>query len=213
MAVITKAIIFISVKIFYSYLRLNSMQSKTKVGILLLILPALIFYACKKYKEPPTAVLDPRLTNHYCNDPRAVNYNWNFPGIADSTTCIYAVDSFVGSWTFYDTLFLPSGDTAGINIKHLTFISTEDTTRTRLAVTGWCNGNAPFYVTANNYGRIDVDTFPGGPFGQFLCDQTDTLNGYMLKNSDSTTNNRMQINFTINNAGGTVYHRGTAIKQ
>lgn len=182
---------------------------------MLLVLPAVIFYACKKYQDPPTLPLDPRLTNHYCNDPRAVNYNWNFPGIADSTTCIFAVDSFKGTWIFYDTITQPSGDTVGTSVKQLLFTSTEDTVRTHLAVTGWCSGTTPFYLTANNYGRLDVDTFPGGAFGQFLCDQTDTLNGYALKNSDSTaiSLNRMRVTFTINSQGGITYHNGTAFRQ
>lgn len=183
---------------------------------MLLALPVVILYACKKYTDPPVTGVDPRVKDKgfYCNDPRAVNYNWNFPAIADSSVCIYAIDSFKGNWMFYDTITQVSGDTIGTSIKQLSFTSTEDTARTHMAVTGWCSGTTPFYVTANNYGRADVDTFPGGAFGQFLCGQTDTLNGYMVKNSDTPSfYNRMKISFTINNASGTTYHSGTAFKQ
>jgi hypothetical protein len=189
------------------------MLSKTKLGLMLLLLPPIVFYACKKYKDPSAAVLDPRLTNHYCNDPDAVNYNWNFPGIADSTVCFYPVDYFKGTWTFHDTVYLPSGDTASTSIKQLVFSSTEDTVKTHLAVTGWCGGNTPFYVTANKYYKAEVDTFPGGPFGQFLCGQSDTLNGSFSKNTFDTINNSMKVDLTINGSGGVTYHRGTAIKQ
>lgn len=191
------------------------MQPKIKWALILLLVPAIVFYACKKYKDPPTTGVDPGVKDrgYYCNDPRAINYNWNFPAVPDSSICIYAVDSFKGSWTFYDTITQPSGDTVGTSIKQLTFTSTEDTALTHLSVTGWCSGVTPFYMTANNYGRADVDTFPGGAFGQFLCGQTDTLNGYAIKNSDSFVSNRMRITFTINGQGGITYHNGTAIKQ
>jgi hypothetical protein len=187
------------------------MRSKTKSVFILLALTVIVFYACKKYKDPPDATLDPRLTNHYCNDPRAVNYNWNFPGIEDSSICIYPVDSFVGTWTFHDTVYLPSGDTESVQIKQLVFTSTEDTLKSHLAVAGWCGGNVPFYVTASKYNRADVDTFPGGPFGQYLCSQTDTLNGSVNKNTGDP--NTMKIDFTVNNQQGIKYHRGTAIRQ
>jgi hypothetical protein len=185
------------------------MQSKTK-WVFVLALPVMIFYACKKYKDPAIATLDPRLTNHYCNDPDAINYNWNFPGIEDSTICIYPVDSFVGTWTFHDTIYLESGDTESVQIKQLVFSATEDTLKSHLAVNGWCGGNVPFYVTASKYNRADVDTIPGGPFGQFLCAQTDTLNGYINKNTGDR--NTMKIDFTINSAEGIKYHRGTAVR-
>lgn len=189
------------------------MQSKTKLVFILLALTAIVFYACKKYKDPPNTNLDPRLAEkgYYCNDPRAVNYNWNFPAIEDSSVCIYPVDSFVGTWTFHDTIYLQSGDTESVQIKQLIFTSTEDTLKSHLAVSGWCGGNVPFYVTANKYSRADVDTFPGGIFGQYLCAQTDTLNGSINKNTGDP--NTMKIDFTINNQQGIKYHRGTAIRQ
>ena len=188
------------------------MRSKTKLVLMLLALPAIVFYACKKYKDPPVTTLDPRLTNHYCNDPRAVNYNWNFPGIDDSTTCVFPVDSFIGTWIFHDTIYLPSGDTQGTTIKQLIITSTEDTAKTHLAVAGWCGGNTPFNATANKYNRADVDTFPGGPFGQFLCSQSDTLNGYFSKNPLDTLTYSLKVDFTINSASGVTYHRGIATK-
>lgn len=186
------------------------MQSKTKLVFILFTLTAIVFYACKKYVEPPPATLDPRLTNHYCNDPLAINYNWNFPGIEDSSICIYPVDSFKGAWLFHDTIYLQSGDTESVQLRQLVFTSTEDTTKTHLAVTGWCSGNTPFFVTANRYNRADVDTFPGGPFGQYLCTQTDTLNGNINKNTGDP--NTMKVDFTISSPEGIKYHRGTAVR-
>ncbi|KAA5534754.1 hypothetical protein F0919_09095 [Taibaiella lutea] len=189
------------------------MQSKTKLVFIILALPVIILYACKKYKDPPNAEPDPRLAERgfYCNDPRAINYNWNFPAISDSSICIYPVDSFVGTWTFHDTIYLQSGDTESVQIKQLIFTATEDTLKAHLAVNGWCGGNVPFYVTASKYNRADVDTIPGGTFGQFLCGvQTDTLNGFINKNTGDR--NTMKIDFTINSPEGIKYHRGTAVR-
>jgi len=189
------------------------MQPKTKLRLLAVALPLLVFYACTKYKDPPATGLDPRLTNHYCNDPDAINYNWNFPGIADSTTCFYPVDSFKGTWNFYDTVYLPSGDTASISMKQLVFTPTEDSVKAHLAITGWCGNGSAIYVTANKYYRADVDTIPGGAFGQYLCGGTDTLNGYFMRNTDDTLQRSMKVDLTINSSEGVTYHRGTAIRQ
>lgn len=189
------------------------MQHKVKIWIVAAIIPAIVFIACSKYKDPPAAQPDPRLADSfYCNDSRAVNYNWGFPGVPDNSICIYPVDSFLGNWVFTDTLYLPNGDTAGTIIKNLTFTSTEDTTLTRLAVTGWCsNAGTPFYITANKYRLAEVDTMLGTYPGQYLCNNTDTLNGTFNKNTGVV--NTMKIELTITNAAGTVYHKGTATRQ
>jgi len=181
--------------------------------ILLMLVTAVAFYACKKYEDPANAEVDPRLAErgYYCNDPRAVNYNWNFPAVENNAICIYPVDSFTGTWVFHDTVYLQNGDTESVQLKQLVFTATEDTAKTHLAVSGWCGGNTPFNVTATKYGRADVDTFPGGPFGQYLCAQTDTLNGYFNKNTGDP--NTMKVDFTINNQDGIKYHRGTAVRQ
>lgn len=188
------------------------MHSKLKPGLLIAVLSAVVLFACSKYKEPPPAGHYDELDKRpYCNDPIAVNYNWGFPGVPDSTKCIYAVDSFEGSWLFKDTVLLPNNDIAEIVDRNLTFTSTEDTIKTHLAVTGWCNGNIPFYITANKYGRATIDSLPVGVPGQLLCVSTDTLNGNFNKRPYGP--DTMKIELTITNAGGTRYHKGIAIKQ
>ena len=187
------------------------MHSKLKPGLLIAVLFAVILFACSKYKDPPPAGHDDRLVKPYCNDPKAVNYNWDFPGIPDSSVCIYAVDSFKGSWIFKDTVLLPNNDIAEIVDRNLTFTSTEDTIKIHLEVTGWCSGPTPFYITANKYGKANVDSIPAGVPGQLLCIPTDTLNGYFNKNLYGK--DTMKIELTITNAAGTRYHKGIAIKQ
>ncbi len=182
------------------------MQSKVKI-LSLLAACCVVIYACSKYKDPPPAQHDDRLNNPYCNDPRAVNYNWGFPGTPDNSVCTYPVDSFLGSWLLNDTIYFPDGAVAGTLVKNLTFSKTEDTILTHLAVTGWCSGTAPFYVTANKYKKALVDTLLVGSPGQYLCNNTDTLSGSLTTQSDT-----IRIDFTITNAGGTTYHKGTAVK-
>jgi hypothetical protein len=186
------------------------MHSKIKIVLLLAILSVVVLFACKKYTDPTSPAIDLG-DRKYCNDPRAVNYNWGFPGKADKTTCIFAVDSFLGTWSFKDYVLLPSGDTDQIILRNLTFTSTEDTVLTHLAVTGWCGGNTPFYVTANNYGKLTVDTFPGSALGQFLCGTADTINGTL--NKANYLRDTMKVEITVNNAIGIKYHKGLAIKQ
>lgn len=187
------------------------MHSKLKPGLLIAVLSAVVLFACSKYKDPPPAGYDDRLTKPYCNDSKAVNYNWGFPGIPDNSVCIYAVDSFTGNWIFKDTVLLPNNDIAEIVDRNITFTPTEDTIKIHLAVTGWCGGNVPFYITANKYGRADVDSIPAGVPGQLLCVSTDTLNGFFNKRIYGP--DTMKIELTITNAAGTRYHKGVAIKQ
>src|SRR5690606_9184265 len=71
----------------------------------LLLLACTVFYACKKWTDPEPPQ-DPKLQERkYCNDPEAVNYNWNFPGVADSSVCIYPADLFAGTYSFTDSIY------------------------------------------------------------------------------------------------------------
>jgi len=187
------------------------MLSKARILILGTVATVVVFIACSKYKDPPPAAPPPDLDNFYCNDSRAVNYNWGFPGIPNNEICIYPIDSFLGTWTFYDTIYLPSGDTASTQIKTLVFTSTEDTVLSHMAVNGWC-GAWPLYVTANKYGRAETDTLPGN-MPQYLCGGTDTLFGTFTRQTDTVSNNKMLVDLTVNTASGTANHRGIAIKQ
>jgi hypothetical protein len=189
------------------------MRSKLKLILLAAIVPAVLFYACKKYEDPARPDIGNGLDGrYYCNDPIAINYNWNFPGHPDNTKCIYPVDSFLGTWAFKDYVLLPNGDTDAVVDRMLTFVSTEDSIERHLAVTGWCTGNTPFYLTATKYGKAEVDTLPGGSPGQFLCVTTDTLNGKFLK-SAYQSGDSMKVDLSVSDVDGIKYHKGIAIKQ
>lgn len=186
------------------------MPTKIK-GLLLLLLmgTAATFYACSKYKDPPPGVPNDELKNRrYCNDPRAINYNWGFPGTPDSTLCFFPIDSFQGAWKLYDTTLLPDGSISNTQVKNLVFTKSEDTLRTHLAVTGWCTGGMPFYITADKYNKAFVDTMLSGSPGQYICNNTDTLSGELRQGKDT-----LNIDFMITGATGTTYHKGTAVRQ
>ena len=62
------------------------------------------FLACTKWADTQKPS-DPRLTQKYCNDPFAVNYNWGFPGLPDNSTCIFPSDLYVGTYLFHDSIY------------------------------------------------------------------------------------------------------------
>lgn len=170
------------------------------------------FAACRKYVDPPPADQDDRLTNKYCNDSKAVNFNWGFPGIPDNTVCIYPIDSFLGTWLLTDTTLLPNGNIAAIEEKTLVFTSTEDSVKAYLAVTGWCNSNIALNLVANKYNLAVVDTVPGGEWGQYLCGNlTDTITGQFNKKTGQSNTMRLSVN--ISKPSGIEQHVGTAVKQ
>ncbi len=174
----------------------------------------IVILSCSKYKDPPTTGIDDRLDRHYCNDPRAVNYNWGFPGIPDDDICIYPVDSFLGAWIFTDSVSIEGGDSIQVQTKMLQFTSTEDTVLTHMAMTGLC-GPSAIYVTANKHGLASVDSLSEMMAGQFFCNETDTLTGTIIFNTDTLAapTGILLINFSVSSTEGILHHRGTAIRQ
>lgn len=178
--------------------------------IVAILLPLLTWYACTKYKDP--AKPDVNLERRYCNNPLAFNYNWNFPGIADSSICLFPIDKFKGAWLFTDSVFTPDATLVEVLSKTLTFSATEDTLMQHMSVTGWCSGSS-IAVTANKYGRALSDTLiEFSPGAQMICG--DTLSGSFYTYPDSVLlPATMKIDFTQSTIEGTRYHRGSAIKQ
>ncbi len=184
-------------------------------SIYCLIIAGLSIAACSKYKDPPRTGLDDRLDKHYCNDPRSVNYNWGFPGIPDSTICIYPVDPFLGTWIFTDSVSRQGGDSVTVQVKTLVFASTEDTVLTHMAVHGLCSDSEPFYITANKHGFAYVDSLFEFNAGQLFCSSGDTLTGFINFNTDSAaiTRGTLMFNLSVSSADGIIYHKGAAVKQ
>lgn len=168
--------------------------------------------ACNKYEDPPPAEDDPRLDNPYCNDPGAVNYNWGFPGTPDSSTCIYPVDSFLGSWLLQDTVYFSDQayDTVTSRLISIQVVS-GDSLKNRLEISGWC-GQEQLLATANKFGRADLDSIGEGVDGQIICSAADTLSGFLslnhFRNSDT-----FFYEFNRFSADGHRIHKGFGVRQ
>jgi len=186
------------------------MNTQFKYIIILLVACFFWFNACKKVKDPPPTTGDDRLTNPYCNDPHAVNYNWGFPGKPDNSICIYPVDTFIGTWQFLDSVFAVDSSFSNFQTKTLIFSASEDTTSTHLAIKGWCNTETLFAV-ADKFKHATVDTLAGEFKGQIICNQSDSISGSF--NLNTYKKDTMSIELTIQNNVGTQFHRGWAIKQ
>lgn len=171
------------------------------VGILL----AVLIGACQKYKDKPAAT-DPRLTNPYCNDPNAVNYNWGFPGKPDSTTCIYPNQLFVGKYVYYDSIYQADYTFSYRLIDTLLIFSTSHTS---LKMTGFCPAGDTMALTAGVTYVATLDTTEVK--GQMLCRAQDTVSGTITKNLTDTVA-EVHINFTVYADTATTYHIGTALK-
>ena len=140
-----------------------------------------VLFSCAKYKDPKG--YDPHLPNHYCNDPKGVNYNWNFPGVADNTVCFYPTDVFAGKYLFVDSIHLQTGfyflkaDSIYLTIKKIN--------DTQMAVYGFCPGGDSLRMTATPVFTASVDTTEGDSAtnrGQMFCSAKDTINGTFTQN-------------------------------
>src|SRR5690606_18082647 len=170
-----------------------------KLNLVLLILIAISCAACEKWTDPE-AVDDPRLHDRfYCNDPEAVNYNWNFPGVADSSVCIYPADLFAGTYSFTDSIYDGQEffDSAHSQTTYtLQFIPID---KSRLRTVGFCgiSDSLKFTAERSTY-RASADTtiFMNDTvkvFGQFFCRTLDTLSGYLTKNRNDSTLINIQL--------------------
>ncbi len=173
--------------------------------------------ACKKWTDSDSPD-DPRLNERkYCNDPTAVNYNWNFPGQPDSSVCIYPSDLYTGTYSYTDSVYDSQNifdSTRSTNNYLFTIFATG---KTSLRITGFCGPSAslPFTAQRSSYrAAADTTIFMDDTvkvYGQLFCRTQDTLTGYFIKNQyDSTV---LLIDFRVVSDTGINFHRGTAIKQ
>lgn len=169
--------------------------------------------ACEKYKDPNPAEDDDRLTNPYCNDPRAVNYNHGFPGKPDNSVCIFPIDLFNGNWTFTDTVYAADESilfTETVNLQIATVENDESVSKLRLS--GWC-GNETLVLTANKLKEANADTLDNGlePGWQVICNQQDTFT-FLKLHYDLFDSSFINVNISVRNANGLRHHRGTAVR-
>lgn len=178
---------------------------KRNIFIGLPVLLIVLLISCKKYADKPGAT-DPRLDRPYCNDPEAVNYNWDFPGKPDNSICIYPSQAFVGEYDYYDSVY----DANNTLIKELTFpLRIVANSNFKVELDGFCVSRKPVF-SAGRQLRADGDTTVFN--GQLLCRDEDTLSGYFYKEVLSDTA-AVLFNLTVVSDTDITIHRGRAIRR
>ena len=171
-----------------------------------------VFLSCKKYVDKK-ATPDPRLTNPYCNDPNAVNYNWGFPGVPDNSVCFYPTDVFKGVYEFHDSVqFKTTGYFVRADTLELTITKGNNT---QFTIGGFCASGGLLSLTAgvNFYATFDTtlgrDDSTVRVKGQAYCQITDTVSGSLIK--DRLNDSLLYITFEVAaDTGVTTIHSGTA---
>jgi hypothetical protein len=160
--------------------------------------------ACKKYKDPEPFT-DPRIKNKYCNDPSAINYNWDFPGVADNSTCIYPAEIFAGQYFYRDSLFNATGEV----VKTDSFpLSIQALDSVNLTISGFC-ASGFFTAKASRFFQFTIDSLLGN--GQEYCGFDDTLSGKGVKSGIADTT-LIKFTYQIQTDTGLIQHAGTATK-
>jgi len=184
--------------------------------ILFIAVSSAIIYSCQKWKDT-TAVVDPRITaRKYCNDPAAVNYNWDFPGVQDSTVCIYPVNLYEGTYSFNDSIYFEDNILDSGRILQTYNIQLVPAGKNKLLLKGYCSNDIQFTVQRNGLKayadttlKLDDTTFA---YGQPLCRILDTLTGTIIKSTNDSTKKNLFIEWRVVSDTGINYHKGTAIK-
>lgn len=165
--------------------------------------------SCKKWQDA-APVDDPRLTNPYCNDVDAVNYNWGFPGKPDNTKCFYPTDLFIGTYVFTDSVYLTTtGDFLYAQPETLQVYSIS---KSKIALLGFCGGNDSLFMTAGKDYVANMDTLVGDTLtarGQLWCRNLDTVFGNLTINR---LDSLLGINFTVVSDTAITNHYGRAKK-
>ncbi|MEZ5018324.1 MAG: hypothetical protein R2800_14790 [Flavipsychrobacter sp.] len=177
-----------------------------------IILVFLVFLAaCSKSDNEGPDISD-KLTNPYCNDPEAINYNWGFPGRPDNTTCFYPKDIFVGVYSFSDSIYNANLELKKVNDITLTIYANSNNI---LRVTGFCSNTDSIRLTADRFYRSYADSTITNDSvvldGQIVCRTVDTLSGYLIKDKNDST--KLSVNITVASDTGLNFHLGTAYKK
>jgi hypothetical protein len=168
------------------------------------IICVLISIGCQKYKDVP-GQSDPRLSRKYCNDPSAVNFNFDFPGTADNSVCYYPADVFAGTYSFIDSVYT-SANKVAFTIPLMLTVQAQS--HGKFDLSGFCAGNT-LHFSVNRTLRATADSTILN--GQQLCRAQDTLSGSLIRKLGDST--RLQVVLTVLSDTGATIHQGTAYKQ
>ena len=164
----------------------------------------LLAAACKPYKDPDP-ITDPRLVTPYCNDPAAINFNWDFPGVPDNSVCFYPSDVFEGNYIWRDSVI--NEDFVVLSYDS-TFVTLTKIDTTSLSLTGKCG--ADIRLSATKFLNIIIDSIDGD--GQKFCNATDTIIGSGLK-TGFTDSTKFTMSYTIVSDTGKTRHKALFLKQ
>lgn len=174
-----------------------------------------IFSSCSKAPEEKT---DPRLNEkRYCNDPDAVNYNVNFPGIPDNSICFFPTQLFKGTYLFIDSVRDKDYAFRSVDSFLVTLVAK---TNTKLAFVGFIKGTTDtLNLTADKYYKAVIDSAKGAYdvklSGSLVKNgnAVDTVSGYLQKYSNDS--NKILVRFAVVSGKDSVvnFHYGTARKQ
>lgn len=191
---------------------------KKSTLILTTILLTLLHFSCKKWTDP-APYDDPQVQERkYCNDPEAVNYNWDFPGIADSTTCIFPADLYTGTYTFTDSIYFDDETTLDTDLVFQTYtLQIIRNAKSKFSIQGFCSSNELTFTAGRSTYQASADTTlkqddSTYAYGQPLCSIQDTLTGTVTKSTTDTTGKTITISWEVVSDTGINYHKGTAIK-
>ena len=175
------------------------MEVDVMKGRILLVVIVSLLVACSKIEGPSNSQFD--LGKLYCNDPEAVNYNWNFPGTPDNDVCFFPRDVFEGTYLFTDTIFNKEFDIKRVENLTIKIIakSVKD-----IGLVGMCSSSTDtLRFTADRFYKATADSTILQPNsvvldGQLSCRAIDTLNGYITNlNKERGSKTKLRINFTI----------------
>lgn len=160
--------------------------------------------SCKKWQDKPADNIG--LTNKYCNNPAAINYNYGFPGVEDSTVCIFPTEPFSGNYTFQDSVYMNADTPVPGQLIHFTIKATN---RIQITVNNFCTGGSTLFFTTNRYYRAETDSIIGAGT-QLMCRTEDTLSGTM---DYRITDSSVYLELKVVSDTGTSIHRGRAYKK
>lgn len=187
-------------------------MKKTSAKTILLLSLFAIAFSCKKWVDP--APQDhPEINKPYCNDPDAVNYNWDFPGKPDNTTCFYPSDLFVGTYRLKDSLY-NSADELFLAADSADIVISKVDSK-HISVSGLCGSGQVISFTAGATYQATVDTLVGDSTtisaGQIFCRTQDTVIGTFTR--DRVDSSLIYIRLNITNDTGGVLRMGRAYKK
>jgi hypothetical protein len=179
-------------------------------SILSVVLVLCALASCQP-KEENYPTTDPRLgTRSYCNNPSAVNYNWDFPGKPDNSVCFFGPDLFKGAFSYRDTIFRPDGTIDSPRSGRAYNLTIYGLDTSRAVLVGLCPGGDTVYMHTPRTGfRASFDS--STVKGQRLCRVQDTVSGTLLRELSNT--NSISLSFTVFSDTAVNLHKGTAYRR